>query len=148
MLGSTQNQKKARTRTEWFAAVAGGVVALSVSALSLTAGDAFAANEPWTEGATANTPYGFQPGEMNRAFNPSTRDANGNRVQVNQYSQYSNTAGVSGEGSGVGISGSALAVGNQLNVVTNGNNNTVIVNSTQVNNGDQKAVLNGKLDLD
>lgn len=148
MLGSTQNQKKAQTRTEWFAAVAGGVAALGIAALSMTAGEALAANEPWEENYTMNTPYGDQPGETNRAFNPSTRDANGNRVVSNTFTQFSNTAGVAGQGSGVGINGSALAVGNQLNVVTNGNNNTVIVNSTQINNGDQEAVLNGTLDLD
>ena len=39
------------------------------------------------------------------------------------------------------------AVGNQLNVITQGSWNTVIVNSTQINNGDQTTVLNGKLDL-
>ncbi len=149
MLGSTQNQKKAQTRTEWFAAVAGGVVALGIAGLSLTAGEAFAANEPWEENYTMNTPYGFQAGEENRAFDPSTRDANGNRVLTNTYSQYSNTAGVAGEGSGVGSNGSALAIGNQLNVVTNGNNNTVIVDATQINNGNQEAViLNGTLDLE
>ncbi|WP_353559288.1 holdfast anchoring protein HfaA [Pyruvatibacter sp. HU-CL02332] len=151
MLGSTQNQKKAQKRTDWFAAVAGGVAAMGIAALSMTAGEALAANEPWEENYTMNTPYGDQPGETNRAFNPSTRDANGNRVVSNTFTQFSNTAGVAGEGSGVGTSGiygSALAVGNQLNVVTNGNNNTVIVNSTQINNGDQEAVLNGTLDLD
>ena len=150
MLGSTQNQKKAQKRTDWFAAVAGGVAAMGIAALSMTAGEALAANEPWEEGLTMNTPFGMNPGEENRAFNPSNRDVNGNRVLVNQYSQYSNTAGVAGEGSGVGyVNGSAAAIGNQLNVVTNGNNNTVIVNSTQINNGDQEAViLNGTLDLD
>ena len=149
MLGSTQNRKKAQKRAEKLAVVAGGVVALGVSLLSFTATEALAANEPWEENYTMSTPYGQQPGETNRAFNPSTRDANGNRVLVNQFSQFSNTAGVSGEGSGVGVSGSALAVGNQLNVVTNGNNNTVIVDSTQINNGNQEAVvLNGTLDLD
>ncbi len=149
MLGSTHNRKKAQKRAEKLAAVAGGVVALGVSLIGFTAGEAFAANEPWEENYTMNTPYGDQPGETNRAFDPTTRDASGNRVLVNQFSQFSNTAGVSGEGSGVGFSGSALAVGNQLNVVTNGNNNTVIVDATQVNNGNQEAVvLNGTLNLD
>jgi len=148
MLGSTQNQKKAQKRKEYFAAVAGCVTALGLAALSMTAGEAQAANEPWEENYTMSTPYGFQPGETNRAFDPTTRDANGNRVLTNSFTEFSNTAGVAGEGSGVGMGGSALAVGNQLNVITNGNNNTVIVNSTQINNGDQEAVLNGSLDLD
>jgi holdfast attachment protein HfaA len=150
MLGSTQTQNRNRKQAEIAALVAGCALALGLTALSLTAGAALAANEPWEEGLTMNTPYGMTPGEENRAFNPSNRDASGNRVLVNQYSQYSNTAGVAGEGSGVGsVNGTALAVGNQLNVVTNGNNNTVIVNSTQINNGDQEAnILNGTLDLD
>ncbi|WP_422024271.1 holdfast anchoring protein HfaA [Pyruvatibacter mobilis] len=150
MLGTTQKKNRTRTQVELAALVAGCALALGLSALSLTAGAALAANEPWEEGLTMNTPFGMNPGEENRAFNPSNRDVNGNRVLVNQYSQYSNTAGVAGEGSGVGyVNGSAAAIGNQLNVVTNGNNNTVIVNSTQINNGDQEAViLNGTLDLD
>lgn len=144
MLGTEMNRKKNETRADWAAFAAGLFVALG-----LTAGEALAANEPWEENYTMNTPYGFQPGEQNRAFDPTTRDVNGNRVMVQGYSEFSNTAGVSGEGSGVGVTGSALAVGNQLNVVTNGNNNTVIVDATQINNGDQEAViLNGTLNLD
>ncbi len=142
MLGTAQKKAKAETKAEITAAVIGCALALFV------VGEALAANEPWEESYTMNTPYGFDAGEENRAFDPTTRDQNGNRTLVKQYSEFSNTAGVAGEGSGVGTSGNALAVGNQLNVVTNGNNNTVIVNSTQINNGDQEAnVLNGSLNL-
>jgi hypothetical protein len=49
-------------------------------------------------------------------------------------------------GFGAGIA-SGTAVGNQLNVITQGSWNTVIVNSTQINNGNQTTVLNGKIDL-
>jgi holdfast attachment protein HfaA len=42
---------------------------------------------------------------------------------------------------------SGTAVGNQLNVITQGSWNTVIVDSTQINNGNQTTVLNGKIDL-
>ena len=51
-----------------------------------------------------------------------------------------------GAGFGAGIA-SGTAVGNQLNVITQGSWNTVIVNSTQINNGNQTTVLNGKIDL-
>ena len=148
MLGSDINREKNAKRAEWAAIAAGCVIALWAG-MWIAAGEALAANEPWEENFTMNTPFGMQPGEENRAFDPTTRDANGNRVLVQGYSEFSNTAGVAGNGSGVGVTGSALAVGNQLNVVTNGNNNTVIVDATQINNGDQKAViLNGTLDLE
>ena len=55
-------------------------------------------------------------------------------------------AGHRGAGFGAGIA-TGTAVGNQLNVITQGNWNTVIVNSTQINNGNQTTVLNGKIDL-
>ena len=48
---------------------------------------------------------------------------------------------------GVGMLGQSQAVGNQLNVITNGNYNTIIIDNTQINNGDQTAVLNGELNL-
>lgn len=147
MLGSEINRNKKARRAEWAAIATGCLIAFGLATTQ-----AFAANEPWEENFTMNTPFGFKPGEENRAFDPSTRDTNGNRVMVQGYSQFSNTAGVAGEGSGVGnggVFGSALAVGNQLNVITNGNNNTVIVDATQINNGDQEAViLNGTLNLD
>ena len=75
----------------------------------------------------------------------STRDENGNRVIVNGRMEIEGTLSgglMDGFGSGLGGS-SAQAVGNQLNVITQGNYNTVIVDSTQINNGDISADVEG-----
>jgi len=118
-----------------------------------------AAQDPGDNAAGWNTPWGGAPGGDNRAFNPSTRDSNGNRVIVN--GRLSTAAEAStlpwtqgGQASASGF-GSAYAVGNQLNVITQGDWNTVIIDSTQINNGDvtaqansQSDVLNGEIDLD
>jgi holdfast attachment protein HfaA len=100
-----------------------------------------------------NRPYGTTPGEENRPMTGSTRDANGNRVIVN--GSYANgpvqsrdgVAGGIGRGT-TGTSSNATAIGNSLNVIVSGRYNTVIVDSTQINNGDQTAILNGSLNLD
>ena len=63
MLGTTQKKNRTRTQVELAALVAGCALALGLSALSLTAGAALAANEPWEEGLTMNTPFGMNPGE-------------------------------------------------------------------------------------
>jgi hypothetical protein len=41
----------------------------------------------------------------------------------------------------------ATAIGNQLTVTVIGSRNTTIIDSTQINNGNQTTVLNGKFDL-
>lgn len=107
-------------------------------------------------------PYGWGYGEEKRAFEPSTRDANGNRVvldgRIMSGDQSSLSMSSAGAGAsswaqstgGAGFGGGALsgqAIGNQVNVITQGNYNTVIVTANQTNNGDQTAVLNGKLNL-
>jgi holdfast attachment protein HfaA len=76
-------------------------------------------------------------------INPSTRDENGNRVIVNGRMEIEGTltGGLMDSFSG-GI-GSAQAIGNQLNVITQGDYNTVIVDSTQINNGDVIAEVDG-----
>jgi holdfast attachment protein HfaA len=106
-------------------------------------------------------PFGYGYGEEQAAFDANTRDANGNRIILDgrimtgmdqsTLSTVSGSAGAwaqatAGAGFGSGIA-SGTAVGNQLNVITQGNYNTVIVNSTQINNGNQTTVLNGKIDL-
>lgn len=98
-------------------------------------------------------PYGFGFGEETRPFSAGTRDINGNRVIVNgRILDGSSTLGgglntIWGQTSGAsGMLGSS-AIGNQLNVITNGSWNTIIIDSTQINNGDQTAILNGELDL-
>lgn len=113
-------------------------------------------------------PFGFQRGEENRPFDPSTRDINGNRLIVDgriitgdDLSSFSTstlaTGGQSLSGAGFFNQGFSqnTAIGNQLNVVTQGSFNTIIVDSTQINNGNQTAIqnadssnyLNGELDL-
>jgi holdfast attachment protein HfaA len=73
----------------------------------------------------------------------STRDEDGNRVIINGRMELEGTlSGGLMDGFGSGI-GSAQAIGNQLNVVTQGNYNTVIVDSTQINNGDISADVEG-----
>lgn len=106
-------------------------------------------------------PFGFSYGQEQSVFDANTRDANGNRLILDgrimtgmDASTFSSaTASASSWSqsmSGAGFSNgstSGQAIGNQLNVITNGNYNTVIVNSTQINNGNQTATLNGKIDL-
>jgi len=91
------------------------------------------------------TGYGRTRGAEERAINPSTRDANGNRLLLDGvivtgsdnsvYSQ-SRTYGAGDSYSGAGALGGATAIGNYLSVVVQGNYNTVIVDSSQINNGD------------
>ena len=102
-------------------------------------------------------PFGYGYGQEQASYDANTRDANGNRVildgrimtgmdQSSLSSSYGSAGGWSQATGGAGYS-SGTAVGNQLNVITQGNYNTVIVNSTQINNGNQTTVLNGKIDL-
>ncbi len=121
--------------------------ALSLPALLLTAGAADAQTMD-TKAAAFSTGYGITAGEMTRAIDPSTRDANGNRVLVdgmivtgtdNSVYAYSKTMGAGDSYSGAGALGGATAIGNNLSVVVNGNYNTVIVHSTQTNNGNVTA---------
>lgn len=91
------------------------------------------------------TGYGMTRNQMQHGVNPSTRDANGNRVLMDgtivtedSVYSYSKTLGAGDSYSGAG-NGGATAIGNYLNVTVNGNYNTVIVNSTQTNNGNVTA---------
>jgi holdfast attachment protein HfaA len=108
----------------------------------------------FSSAAWAQDPFPTSTGDVERAFgmswesfdtpiNPSTRDANGNRAIVNgRIDIEGSLSGGLMDSFGSGL-GSATAIGNQLNVVTNGNYNTVIVDSTQINNGDISAEING-----
>lgn len=99
------------------------------------------------------TGYGRTRGAEERAIDPSTRDANGNRVLLDGviitgsdnsvYSQ-SRTYGAGDSYSGAGALGGATAIGNNLSVVVQGNYNTVIVDSTQINNGNITATNRGR----
>ncbi|MCP5432599.1 MAG: holdfast anchoring protein HfaA [Alphaproteobacteria bacterium] len=102
-----------------------------------------------------NTPYGFRMGEENQPIEGSTRDENGNRLIVDgrimssaSFSRSSSLSEFHSAGVGSAFDSSATAIGNNLSIVTQGSFNTVIVDSTQINNGNQEAVLNGKLSLD
>lgn len=87
--------------------------------------------------------YGMGYESFDRPIEASTRDANGNRVILNGRIQLEGTlTGGLMDYDTLGY-GSAQAIGNQLNVVTQGNWNTVIVDSTQINNGDVSAVVEG-----
>ena len=105
-----------------------------------------------TNSASYNGGYGRINGQENRPVAAGTRDANGNRVNIDGiiqtgvdqslFAQAPASASASG---GVGVGAGASAIGNNLVVITQGNYNTVIVNSTQINNGDVSAstTLNG-----
>ncbi len=121
----------------------------SLAAITATAAQA----QTMTTGAAQfQAGYGQSRYEMQNAIDPSTRDANGNRVLVdgmmvtgadNSVYAYSKTMGAGDSFSGAGALGGATAVGNYLNVVVSGNYNTVIVHSTQTNNGAVTATANG-----
>lgn len=78
-------------------------------------------------------------------FQPSTRDANGNRLVVNgriidgrgqASTTYSSGTGATGDGAGAS---SATAIGNLINVQVSGRNNTVVLNARQTNSGEVTA---------
>ena len=103
-----------------------------------------AAADPIPGGAgDFSSAFGMGWESFDTPINPSTRDENGNRVIVNGRMEIEGTltGGLMDSFSG-GI-GSAQAIGNQLNVITQGNYNTVIVDSTQINNGDVIAQVDG-----
>ncbi|OSI85057.1 holdfast anchoring protein HfaA [Bradyrhizobium canariense] len=120
----------------------------------------------WTSAALAQSSAigGFEAGYGNRRalesepINPSTRDANGNRVVMNGLIQDGSggnavvtdstktAAGASFFQSGAS-SATASAIGNMVNISVSGSWNTVVLNSTQINNGavSATAVLNEKV---
>ena len=102
-------------------------------------------------------PFGYGYGEEQAAYDANTRDANGNRIILDgrimtgmdqsTLTTMSGSAGAWAQATGGAGYSTGTAIGNQLNVITQGSWNTVIVNSTQINNGNQTTVLNGKIDL-
>ncbi len=113
-----------------------------ISAAALFTTPAFA--DPIPNGASdVERPFGMGWESFSTPINPSTRDANGNRTIVNGRMEIEGTlSGGLMDGFASGL-GTAQAIGNQLNVVTQGNYNTVIIDSTQINNGDISADVNG-----
>ncbi len=128
--------------------IATGLLAFPAASLPVLAQEAVVSGQ-------FELPYGMGFGEESRAYDPNTRDSLGNRVIVNgriyngdEYSTLGNGLNTRwGETTGQGMIGQSMAVGNQLNVIATGNYNTIIIDNTQINNGDQTAILNGELDL-
>ena len=123
-------------------------IALATAAFS----DAAYAQTMNTSSASFQAGYGLSLHQMQTAVDPSTRDANGNRVLVdgmivtgtdNSVYAYSKTLGAGDAYSGAGALGGATAIGNSLSVVVNGSYNTVIVHNNQTNNGNVTANANG-----
>jgi holdfast attachment protein HfaA len=124
-----------------------GLIALS---LVVTAGAAQAQSGI----AQLEAGYGGAGKTVSNNFNPSTRDANNNRVILNgliQDGQGGSQVNLSGSASSTtsganyfrsgadnfssgAITGSATAIGNQINVNVSGSWNTVVLDSTQINN--------------
>ncbi len=122
--------------------------------IALSAAGAVHAQSMTTNSASYNAGWGRIAGQENRGVDPSTRDANGNRLIVNGIIQSGSTqalfaGGASSAYAGAGASASAssdagfssaTAIGNSLTVITQGDNNTVIIDSVQTNNGAVTAV--------
>ena len=126
-------------------------VLAGVAALGVFAGTVHAQTMT-TSAAAFETGYGIARNEMQNAIDPSTRDANGNRVLIdgmmvtgtdNSVYAYGKTMGAGDSYSGAGALGGATAIGNNLQVTVNGSYNTVIIHSTQTNNGNVTATSNG-----
>jgi holdfast attachment protein HfaA len=113
------------------------IIGAILAALTTTA-----AADPLPSGAgDFSRGYGMDGDSFDNPINPSTRDANGNRVIINgQLENGTLSGGLMDNGFGAG---SSQAIGNQLNVVTQGNWNTVIIDSTQINNGNVDADSHG-----
>ena len=126
---------------------------LSIAFISAGLAAGAASAQTMTTSASAyETGYGVVRNEFQNPIDPSTRDANGNRVLVdgmmvtgtdNSVYAYSKTLGAGDSYSGAGALGGATAIGNNLQVTVNGSYNTVIVHSTQTNNGNVTATANG-----
>ena len=119
---------------------------LLASAMAFAAAAVPAAADPLGDDGDFSRAFGMGWDSFDRPIEPGTRDANGNRVIVNGRMELEGTLTgglMDGYITAGAYSNSAQAVGNQLNVVTQGNYNTVIVDSTQINNGDISAEVQG-----
>ena len=92
--------------------------------------------------------YGGSGRVAAQPFQPSTRDANGNRLVVNgriiDSRGQATTTYTSGAGAGDGSTGgagtsSATAIGNLINIQVSGRNNTVVLNARQTNTAEVTA---------
>jgi holdfast attachment protein HfaA len=131
------------------------VLLIGVTGVALVAAANAQPSAPY--GAEFERPIGWAYGSETQPIEGGTRDINGNRVIIDGrivtgdnlttlpgglYNMNGLTSGGSGYSGVGGFAGSSGAIGNQLNVITQGSFNTVVVNSTQINNGNQTAVVN------
>lgn len=101
-----------------------------------------AAADPIPGVGDVERPFGMGYSSFDAPIEAGTRDQDGNRVIVNGRMEIEGTlTGGLQDGYATGLS--AQAIGNQLNVVVQGSYNTVIVDSTQINNGDVSADIDG-----
>lgn len=115
-------------------------LAASFAAAALLAAPAQAQDSP----GDLERGYGMESSSWSAPIEAGTRDANGNRVIVDGRIMGETTTLFGGlTDAGFGSSLAPAAIGNQLTVVTQGNWNTVIIDSTQINNGDVTAVVEG-----
>lgn len=128
-----------------------GLAALSCLAFGMATTSGHAQSMS-TSASAFETGYGLTRNQLQNPIDPSTRDANGNRVLIdgmmvtgmdNSVYAAGHTLGVGDVYSGAGALGGATAIGNNLQVTVNGNYNTVLVHSTQTNNGTVTATVNG-----
>ncbi len=133
------------------------VIAIAILAVLATAPAAMAQTATQAKTSTVlqlgSSTGGFEKGYdgaasvMTDNFNPSTRDANNNRVITNGVIQTGSggSSFLSGGGASTAQSGaSALAVGNMINVQVTGSWNTVVLNAQQTNTGNVSASVNGR----
>lgn len=126
-----------------------GMIAIAATGFSMTSA---AHGQAAQFSGQFEVPYGMGLGLAETPYDPTTRDSAGNRLVIDGRIINSSTYSTLGTGmntpwgatSGSGMLGYNMAIGNQLNVITNGNNNTIIIDSTQINNGNQTAILNGE----
>jgi holdfast attachment protein HfaA len=124
-----------------------GFKALMLAALGLISLPAIGHAQSSTSLSSASLErgYGNARAMTEQAFNPSTRDAQGNRVVKNGIiltdytSKFAGSGGFGGGAASTATGASATAVGNNFSLSVVGNWNTVIVSNNQVNNGDVTA---------
>lgn len=119
------------------------VLAIAALAAPLLTAAPAAAQAAWSAGEFERG-FGMGYEGFDTPITVGTRDENGNRLVVDGriMSETSLYGGLGDSGYGDSLSGSAI--GNQLTVVTQGSWNTVIIDSTQINNGNVSAVINGE----
>ena len=129
------------------------IAALSLSAIGAHAQTMSAASLA-ASSKSLDSGYGGARDMVTGAFNPSTRDANNNRIVQDGLIQTgqggssvlsSSIMGGAATAQSGAITSTNYAVGNLINVQVGGSWNTVVLNTTQINNGAVTAItsING-----